>query len=174
MTVPPKHLSSANGFTAPSSPSLVLPTLLPLISPSSPLLTSTRCSFHLTAVLLHACFFHLYLPALSHSLHPFISSRSSHLSFSSSPFCSLLFSPPFPQPLNLSFQRCFHYSLSLSVIPPTHPHTHTLSSYFPSSQAPFDLSKCSHRTSIDLCIQMCVSVWARMLPRSPFSKSHAR
>ena len=72
---------------------------------------------------------------------------------------------------NLSLQRCFHYSLS--VCPLCHPHTHThhhhhahthsnthtLSSYFPSAWAPFDLSKCSHRTSIDLCIQMqCVCV----------------
>ncbi|KAK5925721.1 hypothetical protein CgunFtcFv8_018222 [Champsocephalus gunnari] len=57
----PEHLSSANGS---SSPSIALPSLRPLVPPSSPLLTSTRCSIlFLTGLLLQ-------LLLLLH-LHPF-------------------------------------------------------------------------------------------------------
>lgn len=130
MTVAPKHLSSANGFTTASLPSLVLPSLLLLISPSSPLLTSTLCSLRVTP---HSC------PSMPFRSpppsSPSLSSLLSFLYFSHLLFLSL---PTFPsKDAFIILSKSVRYT------------THTLSFSFPSAQAPFDLSKCSHRTPID-------------------------
>lgn len=156
MTVPLKHLSSANGFTAPSLPFLSSsprpPAHLSIISP----LDLHSLSLHLALLFFHTCTFFsdCICPSFLCLFIPLSLLSMFHLLFIF-PFV-LRFPPLLLQPSNLCFQSHVHYSLSYS--PLFHPHkathTHTLSSYFPAAQAPFDLSKCTHRTPIDLCIQM--------------------
>lgn len=143
--------------------SLAPPTHLSIISPvdlhspqppfSCPLLP------RLPPLLLHL--FQSTLSPSSSSLHLFSLLISPfHLTFYALLASSSSASQPFLSEMLSLFSR------SLSVMPPTYSYTHmpaythTMSSYFPSAKVPFDLSKCSHRMSIDLCIEM-QCVWVR-------------